>query len=577
MNRAFWGLNEGIAVWVLRPIGTGWRWLFPRPVRTALGNFFTNLLYPGRLINNLLQGKGGKAWTETERFAVNTTVGVLGFRDQATRWGIGRSKEDFGQTFAKWGWRDSTYFVIPFFGPSTVRDTLGFAGNLAVDPAFWFPPASQVRNVNRNSDEVEGLVQFLRTTYDPYELARLLYVLNRENDVEDYGFETEEDGATETLGAVFLKPRDPGFGRRGRTFRVVSPATGRELAYTVWPQEGPAPIVHIVPGLGGHRLGSSALALAEASFENGNSPVTISSIMNQEFIEGGLSANLPGFLPSDAHDVHVFLDAVDADLRERWPDRFTTSRIGGISMGAITTLFIAAAEADPENDLIEFETYFAINSPVSLRHGVEQLDAFYNAPLEYPPEERRERIDGIFRKTLDLAQGVLDPGDESLPFTSVEARFLIGLSFRNTIRDIIHQTQLANDMGVLKLDLQKARRTDAYREITQFSFMEYVYAFALPYWAERRDDITLDEAGAERLFELSDLRSIEDALAGNDKVIFASNRNDFLLRSEDIEWVTDLLDEDRVLFFERGGHLGNLNRDDVREALSELVRNAAEE
>ena len=265
--------------------------------------------------------------------------------------------------------------------------------------------------------------------------------------------------------------------------------------------------------------------------------------------------------------MHVALDAVAADLRARNPEQPTERRLGGISMGAITTLFIAAAESDPLNELIDFELYMAINSPVNLEHGVRQLDGFYNAPLAYAPGDRDEAIAGIFRKTLDLAQGELTPGDEGLPYTRVEAEFLIGISFRMTIRDMIYQTQLANNRGVIRAELKESRRSDAYREITQFSFMEYFYALVLPYYAEQREDISLDEAGARRLFELCDLRSIGTALAANPRVRFVSNENDFLLRPEDIEWVTSTLGDERVLFFERGGHLGNLGRDDIRQAI----------
>jgi hypothetical protein len=110
----------------------------------------------------------------------------------------------------------------------------------------------------------------------------------------------------------------------------------------------------------------------------------------------------------------------------------------------------------------------------------------------------------------------------------------------------------------------------AYREIEQFSFMEYMYAFVLPYYAEKRADIAFSEYGAQRMFDLSDLRSIERDLANNDKVFFVSNRNDFLLRSQDASWAEALF-PNRTHFFERGGHLGNLHRQDIREAISRFV------
>jgi hypothetical protein len=105
MNRGIAGFNHGLMVWLASPITGVYRLIFPEQIRTGIGNIFENLLYPLRLVTNLLQGKGGGAWRETKRFGVNTTIGIAGILDSATAMGIESSREDFGQTFGKWGWR----------------------------------------------------------------------------------------------------------------------------------------------------------------------------------------------------------------------------------------------------------------------------------------------------------------------------------------------------------------------------------------------------------------------------------------------------------------------------------------
>ena len=104
-------------------------------------------------------------------------------------------------------------------------------------------------------------------------------------------------------------------------------------------------------------------------------------------------------------------------------------------------------------------------------------------------------------------------------------------------------------------------------ECSTFSFLEYMYAFLLPYVAGVRDDITFDEAGAERMLALCDLRSLEEQLKDRQDIVYFSNRNDPLLRPEDILWVEQTLG-DHAHFFEEGGHLGNLSHKDVQEAIS---------
>jgi hypothetical protein len=310
--------------------------------------------------------------------------------------------------------------------------------------------------------------------------------------------------------------------------------------------------------------------VAEAIYRNGNSVVTISNPLNFEFIEAASSVAFPGFAPVDANDAHVALDAIDKDIRERFPDSFTEERrLVGISLGGLHTLFIAADEKNPDHDLIVFDKYVALNAPVNYEYAVRKLDDFYNAPLVFPEDEREAEISGILSKVLDLAEGTLEPG-APLPFTRLESEFLIGLSFRTILSSVIYQTTRRTETDLLKTGGGSFRRAMAYREIEQFSFMEYMYAFVLPYFAETRDDIRFSEYGAQRMFDLSDLQSIEIGLANNEKVFFVSNRNDFLLRRQDITWVTSLLG-DRVHFFESGGHLGNLFREDIQEAIGRFV------
>ncbi|HEX9813325.1 MAG TPA: VacJ family lipoprotein, partial [Myxococcota bacterium] len=222
MNRGIAGFNHGLMVWLVSPAAGIYRLIFPQQIRTGIGNVFENLLYPVRLVTNLLQGKGGGAWRETQRFGVNTTVGIAGILDSATAMGIEPSREDFGQTFGKWGWRKSSYLVLPLFGPSTIRDGFGEIGNVAFDPATYFSPASQIRIFNKLSDDVIGYKQFVRTNYDPYQLGRRLFAMNRDLHIEDYQYSTEsEDTAeTETLQSIFLANQQEKFPWKGKTRAV---------------------------------------------------------------------------------------------------------------------------------------------------------------------------------------------------------------------------------------------------------------------------------------------------------------------------------------------------------------------
>ncbi len=576
INRPISVFNYAVLYGIVQPIAWVHRHVVPKPARESIGKAFDNALYPMRLLNNLLQGKWGGAGRETQRFLINTTVGGLGLFDPAkSKWDILASREDFGQTLHKWGWRHSPYLVIPILGPSSVRDAVGLVGDNFADPLTYWRPEGQYlqyyRVFNRLTDLVPGIVEFVERNYDPYQLSKLLYILNREIQTEDYSFEVEDTRETQTLQAIFFEPEDPEWDDEGNTYEVDLP-NGRSVVYTAWIQDEPAPLLYFIPGTGAHRLESSALAVSEIMYENVRSVVTISSVLNTEFIDKTLTSAVPGFLPADSLDTHMALDAIHADLVERYSEgHFTDLWLAGLSLGGMTTLHIAAQNDDPDDTLIDFDAYFPLDCPISLRHAMATLDRFFNTPLQFPAEERMERLRALFRKVLDLAtSGDLKPTEE-LPFVEWEARFLIGFAFRLTTIATIQQTQENEDLGVLKTRRTWYRRSMSYMECSTFSFEEYLYAFVLPYFAEVRDDIAFDEEGAERMMDLCDLRSIEDELRGREDIIYFANRNDPLLRPEDIRWVEETFG-DRAHFFEEGGHIGNLSQKSVQEAIRHIAQ-----
>ena len=564
-NRVSAAVDYGLLRYVFAPITGAYQKLTPDELRKRIKLAGENLLYPGRGINNALQGEWSQAGEETLRFLVNTTVGLLGFFDPATKWGLEPHPEDFGQTFAKWGWKKSTYVFLPIYGPCTFRDALGKLPDEAADPANYYFPASWVRRGNRLADEAEPALRLVEATYDPYEPARSLYSLNREVDIENFSWQHDDSPESQTLDVVFLKFEDPEFPGRRKT-STARVRAGHRIHYNYWLQPKPSPLVYIVPGLGGHRLHNAALGLAEIAYKKGNSVVTISNPTNWEFIEEASSVDVPGFVPQDARDLHVALTAIDRDLEKEHAGQFTSKRLAGISMGAFQTLFIAAREPEAKAEgLIDFDVYLAMDLPVSLEHAMQQVDAFYNAPLEFSSEERQLKIHEILAKVIYLSQGELTPAIE-LPFTKLEAQFLIGMSFRMDLQFVIMQIESLHHVGVLKTKPTWFERAPAFREAAEYSYMEYMYAYLLPYLCRRDPTLSFDDAGARTMFERCDLHSIAEGLRANEKVRLFANENDVLLRPEDIEWLKELLG-DRVHFFPAGGHLGNLHRESIQEVI----------
>ena len=134
-NRAMFQVNEGLDK-VVKPVAQGYDAAAPLPVKVGVGNFFGNLADMWTALNNFLQGKGGQGASDLGRVLVNSTIGIGGVFDVASEMGLEKHSEDFGQTLGTWGVGDGPYFVWPFIGPRTTRDTFGWALDSQVDPVM---------------------------------------------------------------------------------------------------------------------------------------------------------------------------------------------------------------------------------------------------------------------------------------------------------------------------------------------------------------------------------------------------------------------------------------------------------
>lgn len=136
-NRSMWAFNDGLDKAVLRPVAETYKDVTPNLVRKGVNNFFSNLTDLWSFVNNSLQLKPREAMESLTRFNLNTFFGLGGLLDIASEAGIERHREDFGQTLGRWGVPSGPYLVVPFLGPSTLRDTAARAINATGDPVYY--------------------------------------------------------------------------------------------------------------------------------------------------------------------------------------------------------------------------------------------------------------------------------------------------------------------------------------------------------------------------------------------------------------------------------------------------------
>ena len=137
VNTKIFEFNRQVDRWVLKPAAQGYNAVVPNPVQIGISNLFYNIRFPSRLINNLAQGKLSGAGTEVGRFLLNSTFGLGGLVDVAKYMSITTPEEDTGQTLGYYGVKPGPYVVLPFLPPFTLRDLVGYVGDIALNPINW--------------------------------------------------------------------------------------------------------------------------------------------------------------------------------------------------------------------------------------------------------------------------------------------------------------------------------------------------------------------------------------------------------------------------------------------------------
>lgn len=223
-NRRVHAFNSKVDNAIAKPLAQAYVRTVPRQVRTGIDNFFDNLGQPVTLVNSLLQGNPRGAANALGRFLLNSTVGVGGLFDVATKAKMPERGEDFGQTMAVWGWRRSRYLEVPFLGPRTVRDMFGLAVDTPLRPIQYveddktrlFLQGLQAVDLRATLLQIEG---FGEGAVDEYTLFRDIWLQRRNYQINQAGRRQQEKTQGNDLPPYLLEP-----GQESDVVPVAEPA-----------------------------------------------------------------------------------------------------------------------------------------------------------------------------------------------------------------------------------------------------------------------------------------------------------------------------------------------------------------
>ena len=192
INRIFFHLNDVVYSNVLDPFSRGYAAVLNPSIRSSIDRFFNNWDYPIRVVNSSLQGKFQRAGIETQRFVINTTLGLLGFFDPAEQYYqlAAPPPEGLGQTLAHWGIHSGPYLVLPLLGPTTLRDAGGRFGDIFLEPIHYIPVNSvrialRVEEFLNASPQIVGAYNAMKdSSIEPYLSLRSSYIQSRQEQIK---------------------------------------------------------------------------------------------------------------------------------------------------------------------------------------------------------------------------------------------------------------------------------------------------------------------------------------------------------------------------------------------------------
>ncbi|MBY0470335.1 hypothetical protein K2X30_04140 [bacterium] len=334
-----------------------------------------------------------------------------------------------------------------------------------------------------------------------------------------------------------------------------------DFRYGVYVQKGKdvrnAPVILYLSGIGGTFQGGGNKFITQSLYESGFNVISIDSNFFFTRILSLSRDGYPGYLPDDAEDLYPILHQILEDFRKTYQTGFGDVHIMGLSMGALESAHIS--RMDREKKLLGIKKTVMLNPPASLRYALKVLDAFYavgdNWSYEY-----KQRVMGY---VIDTALNNIDNPNAIMSLNKIlklgepQVQYLIGKSFRETLRDAIVTSQQIDDRGILKGPYTELLRNERTEEANAFSFAQYVEEFLYPIVLKRHPAETSQLQSSRDLFARADMTDLEPYMRENPNLYVITNADDMVLRSTDPAYLEDILKE-RLILFPFGGHCGNV-------------------
>ncbi|PIS12121.1 MAG: hypothetical protein COT73_00195 [Bdellovibrio sp. CG10_big_fil_rev_8_21_14_0_10_47_8] len=391
-----------------------------------------------------------------------------------------------------------------------------------------------------------------------------------------YPFQTSYSS---TLGSILRRPKHlklNTFSIRVRSDRSHVPffenRDEQQIGYALQPQA--ARLVLMIPGLGATSTSGTTQVLAEALFDQGFSVMTFPNRFNWHFALGVSQSGMPGYTPDDAQDFLKLVQLSLQELRAISGQNFLGYEILGYSLGGLDVAFLAPVIE--QNLKIRLDHQILINPPVDLLAGAMALDHLYDLGGQIS-ETRKDVIMGTLIQTFKDSVGT-NPSiqdffrlQKSLGLTERDFGWLIGNFFREDLAAVVYMSQQIEDRGFLKTPQNRYERSLRMIEAKRVSFLDYIEKFLTPRLSEKGTPLN-----ARYLVTQSSLMAPEIGLRlkTDTRIRVLHTKDDFLMTPSGESWLRSTM-ENRLILFDRGGHMGEILAPEFYRELARALRRSS--
>lgn len=347
--------------------------------------------------------------------------------------------------------------------------------------------------------------------------------------------------------------------------------------YRFYQQNGPAPLIFIVPGLAGSAYSGPAIFLAEWFAGHGFHVLILPSPFNWNFTLAASASGYPGYTQEDSNDLYSVMQRVMDDVKTRCHAQIGKIGMLGFSDGALYAAYLS--KMDAERRQIGIDTYLLVNPPVDLFEAARKIDRMADIGKDYGTDQKSRLETYAFGVLMDAtandtaAPDYFADWDKRLRLKDRQMEYLIGKHFHDSVGEAVYVIDLTNHMMFLKKPISWWHRSARLEEARSYSLMDYMGTFVIP----RLKRIGNKEMSLKALDKSNSIRGIKSVLENKQTVFLMHNLDDILVSAEDVAYLEKVFGE-RAVIYPHGGHLGNLwypeNKEHMLDVFKPLLQSA---